>query len=172
VADTDARDRKIAVLLGAGMSDRQVAAKLGLERTTVGKIRRRKVDVNEELRRIRDEARAKVAPRAIALVEKSLDKIDAALDGVEVVVGKGKDGEPITKVLPPPLSHQASALRELAALSGLTRDDLQSRAPQAPGGLAIPMTAEAVAALVQAVRNFEAEQRQPKDITVDGERIE
>lgn len=169
-ADTvDADRRRVAVMVGAGMTSKAIAKKIGRTRRGVDLIRK-KVEADEELRQIRDQARARVAPKAIAILEKNLDTMDRALDGVEVVVGKRADGTAITAKLPPPLSHQASALRELAAVAGLTRDDAQSGGQGGSTGLQIPMTPEAVAALIKAVKENEAQRQQPRE--VQGERIE
>lgn len=164
--------RKIAAMAGAGMTDKDIAKKVGRVRESISWIRREIIPSDPELVRIREEARARVAPRAIAVLEKNLETINAALDGVKVVVGKNKDGTVQTETLPPPLSHQASALRELAALSGLTRDPAGGGGGGGGGPTHVPMTPEAIAALIEAVKKHQAEQTQPRDITAEGERIE
>lgn len=148
-----ARPQKVAAMLGAGMTQLAISKSLGVDHKTVSVIVHKKIAHDPELQKIRDEARARIGPAAIEVLELNLSRIREALSGPTL----------------PPLAHMASALRELANISGIAKDtDHNVQFRTGP----IPTSPEAVAEMVEAVRRHQQSLNQPKDRTHDGERID
>jgi hypothetical protein len=163
--DSAANKRKVAAMLGAGMSKAEIARKVGQSKMRVTRISQ-EIDRSAELQAVLQEARARLAPKAIAIAEGLLDKIAESTRGVETVVGKDAEGNAITKMIPPAMREQASALREVAAVAGLTREHVALT-----GGLGGPAmtinlgSPEVVASFVEALRML----NEPRTIDVTPE---
>jgi flagellar biosynthesis/type III secretory pathway protein FliH len=151
--EAKAAQRQIAAMVGMGMSQREIAKKTDRTRDTVKALIKGPIARDEGMQAIIRDARARLAPQAIDIAEKLLHKIRDSTDGIETVVGREKDGSAITRVIPPPLREQASALREVANVAGLTREAPPwAQGAPAPGLQINFNSAETVASFVEALR--------------------
>lgn len=157
--------KKAVMLQAAGHSQRVIADKLGYSQSGIQEaLSRAKRD--PDLVKLKQETEDRLRAKAMRLLEKGMDKVDSALDGIPTVI-RGADGDHV-EIIPPPLSHQSSAIRELAHIAGLNKPVEQTPMNH----MQIAMTPETLAAMIEAVKQHQATLNQPRDITALGERIE
>jgi hypothetical protein len=165
-AEQKALHRQVAALHGMGMSQREIGKKVGRYRQQVAAVIHGPIAREPELQAIVAAAKARLGPQAVDIAEKLLHKIRDSVDGVETVVGKDGEGNAVTKMIPPPLREQASALREVAAVAGITRDAPPWAAPAQAGGVSLNFSdAATMASFVEALRLL----NEPKTIDVTPE---
>lgn len=169
------RNANVAALIGGGMPLAQIAKVDGRTEESLKHAIKNKIQKDSRLLEILNDARLEAAqktvPKALAVVDRLLDKIDSRMESYKDTVGVSKDGNAVIGTRTPGPKELAGALREVGYLSGMARASGAGPRPEEGAGFNVTNNIHLSIDALREVLKWKQDLDQKRERVIEGERI-